>query len=139
MSVTSGVYYKLLCPKANYKGIWFEPYMNWDYMRVVDEPGTGVSIKFLETSPGRYKIESASSNWGGYTFFQADGSGIKLTSQAEATEWEVIPNANGHVFIRHSDGQSLLLAKNIFSDKHWLDCAGSYLGDPSWEWKLELV
>ncbi|WP_182421078.1 hypothetical protein AB0764_07385 [Priestia megaterium] len=133
MQISSGTYYKLLYPSHGNKGIWFEPYLDWDYMRIVDDPGTGVSVRFLETSPGRYKIQTASANWGDYNFFKGMGNGVKLTNEADACEWAIESRANGQVAIRHVVSNNYIVVGPLFNSKHWLELYNSALTQQEWQ------
>lgn len=68
------------------KGLSYEVYSNYDYIREVDGPGTKIKLEHVEGAS--YKIKMTASHWDGYTYFTRSGqSWIYLDKKENASTW----------------------------------------------------
>lgn len=144
MEIVPNKFYKMLCPRKNIEGIinvglYNEPYLNWDCVRLRADGTKGFSIKFIEHDmPGRYKIETDAANWGDYRFFSAGKESIYLDKHSDAHIWEVTPLEDDLISIRLSGTNYHIGVGGIINPKEWLIAAP---GLNNWcdKWRLESI
>ena len=70
------------------KGLSYEVYSNYDYVREVD--GNGTKIKFEDAGNASYRIKMTSSHWDNYTYFTRSGKNwIYLDTKEKSSTWHV--------------------------------------------------
>ncbi|PFW47035.1 hypothetical protein [Priestia megaterium] len=92
------------------KGLSYEVYASYDYVREVEGPGT--PLKFENLYGGQsYKIIMTAHNWSGYKYLTISGKNwIYLDSKDNATIWELE---------RDNEGDLTLINKKNISGNYW--------------------
>ncbi|KEF16892.1 hypothetical protein DF18_32520 [Streptomyces rimosus] len=135
VDITPEIRYHMVLNDGSDRGISREPYMNWDYCLLANDRGNkGYPVVFHAKGAG-FTIEMTSSNWGGYSYLQAVGNGVKLVQEGDAHVW--VPESGGQGALFKSYENYLVYGTG---SKGWLDAFASILPNLGKEfayWKLE--
>ncbi|MCP2261627.1 hypothetical protein LX15_005353 [Streptoalloteichus tenebrarius] len=121
-SIVPGVRYYLELNQDPTRGVTFEPYMNWDYVLLTNSAGAHGTPVIFHQRGGGYVVQSTSANWGGYTYWQDVGNGVRLAPEGEATVFTV--RSGSHGFLLESHGN---YATYPVGGKGWLQFYASVL------------
>lgn len=113
------------------RGLSYEVYSNYDYIREVDGPGTKIKLEHVEGTS--YKIKMTGFHWDGYNYLtRSDNSWIYLDKKEKSSNWHLTNTtdffgiSNSNVFAIYQAGQIEERYWTYFSkgSKKWLGTNG---------------